>query len=229
MPDSAYPGAVSQAPLDLPRARQARSRVTRELIFQAGAALLEEGGTEALTVAAVAARAGVSVGSVYRRFGDKDRLLASLQADFTQSFGVEILRRFTSSPRARDADPAVVIASAVAGVAETFQAHQRLMRVFMLLGTANEAVLREGTEASVDGGRAFRRFLDPVVPHVRHPDVETALDFAFRLVYAVCAHRVVHGEHLESPRPLPWPRLTEELAAAVRLYLLGELPAGTAS
>src|SRR5579871_5718601 len=98
MPDSAYPGAVSQAPLDLPRARQARSRVTRELIFQAGAALLEEGGAEALTV--VAARAGVSVGSVYRRFGDKDRLLASLQADFTQSFGVEIIRRFTSSPRA---------------------------------------------------------------------------------------------------------------------------------
>ena len=95
------------------------------------------------------------------------------------------------------------------------------MRVFMLLGTANEAVLREGTEASVDGGRAFRRFLEPVAAHVGRPDVETALDFAFRLVYAVCAHRVVHGEHLESARPLPWPRLTEELAAALRLYLLG--------
>ena len=70
--------------------------MTRELIFQAGAGLLEEGGAEALTVAAVAARAGVSVGSVYRRFGDKDRLLASLQADFTGASGVEIIRRFTS-------------------------------------------------------------------------------------------------------------------------------------
>jgi len=79
----------------------------------------------------------------------------------------------------------------------------------------------------VDGGRAFRRFLDPVVPHIRHPDPEAALDFAFRLVYAASAHRVVHGEHLESARPLPWRRLVEELAATVRLYLLGELPGGT--
>ena len=53
------------------------------------------------------------------------------------------------------------------------------------------------------------------------PSYEEALDFAFRLVYAMCAHRVVHGEHLESARPLPWRRLTEELAVTVRRYLLG--------
>jgi len=56
---------------------------------------------------------------------------------------------------------------------------------------------------------------------VRRPDAEEALDFAFRLVYAMCAHRVVHGEHLESARPLSWDRLTGELALTVRLYLLG--------
>jgi AcrR family transcriptional regulator len=212
---------VSQASLGLPPATQSRSRVTRELIFQAGAGLLADGGAEALTVAAVAARAGVSVGSVYRRFGDKDRLLASLQAQFTSDFRAEIIRRFAGAPRGAGADPAVLVTAAVTGVAETFQAHQRLLRVFILLGTVNEAVLREGTEASVDGGRAVRRFLGPVVPHVRRPDAEEALDFAFRLVYAACAHRVVHGEYLESARPLPWRRLTEELALTVRLYLLG--------
>jgi AcrR family transcriptional regulator len=195
--------------------------VTRELIFQAGARLLEEGGAEALTVGAVAARAGVSVGSVYRRFGDKDRLLASLQADFTTRFRAEIVRRFASAPGPGDADPGELVTAAVAGVAETFQAHQCLLRVFILLGTANEAVLREGAEASVDGGRAFRRFLEPVVSHVRHSDAEEALDFSFRLVYAMCAHRVVHGAHLESARPLSWPRLTEELAMTVKRYLLG--------
>jgi AcrR family transcriptional regulator len=227
MSGGAYPKTVSQAVPDLPRARQARSRVTRELIFQAAASLLEEGGAEALTVAAVAARAGVSVGSVYRRFGDKDRLMASLQADFTRNFRAEIIRRFTSSTRARD-DPAAVITAAVRGVAETFQSHQRLMRVFMVLGATDEAVLRQGSEASMDGGQAFRRFLDPVVPAVRHPDAEAALDFAFRFVHAMCAYRVVNGEHFESARPLPWRQLIEELAATVRLYLLGELPAGAA-
>jgi AcrR family transcriptional regulator len=212
---------VNRPSLDLPRATQSRSRVTRELIFQAGAGLLEEGGAEALTVAAVAARAGVSVGSVYRRFGDKERLLASLQANFASNFRAEIIRRFARAPQGGDADPGALVTAAVTGVAETFQAHQRLLRVFILLGTVNEAVLREGTEASIDGGRAVRRFLDPVVAHVRRPDAEEAMDFAFRLVYAMCAHRVVHGEHLESARPLPWRRLTEELALTVRMYLLG--------
>jgi hypothetical protein len=118
------------------------------------------------------------------------------------------------------ADPGALVTAAVTGVAEAFQAHQRLLRVFILLGTAHEAVLREGTEASTDGGRAFRRFLGPVAPHVRQPDAEEALDFAFRLVFATCAHRVVRGEHLESARPLSWRRLTEELAEAVRRYRL---------
>jgi AcrR family transcriptional regulator len=69
-----------EASFGLPPARQARSRLTRQRILAAGTARLEEGGTEMLTIAAVAARAGVSVGSVYRRFGDKgpaDRGLAA--------------------------------------------------------------------------------------------------------------------------------------------------------
>src|SRR6201986_5281584 len=119
-------GAARPPALDLPRARQARSRVTRELIFQAGAGLLEEGGAEALTVAAVAARAGVSVGSVYRRFGDQDRLLESLQAQFTRDFRAEIVRRFGRVPARAGtgaaADPGALVTAAVTGVAETFQA-----------------------------------------------------------------------------------------------------------
>lgn len=45
-------------------------------ILQAAAAIVAEGG--ALTVAAVAARAGVSRGTVYRRFADRDAILAAL-------------------------------------------------------------------------------------------------------------------------------------------------------
>ena len=53
------------------------------------------------------------------------------------------------------------------------------------------------------------------------PDVEAAIDFAYRLTYAACAHRVVHGEHLESSRPLPWEQLIDQLRIAVTAYLLG--------
>lgn len=58
--------------------RQARSRRTHEKIVAAAAELLEAEGPGGVTVAGIAARAGVSVGGFYARFPSKDALLAHL-------------------------------------------------------------------------------------------------------------------------------------------------------
>lgn len=206
-----------------PPALQDRSRRTQERIFRAGVALLEEGGQDALTVSAVAAAAGVAVGSVYRRFGDKSGLLAAIQAQFTQDFRAEIQQRLVARHLGPQTPSAAVVEAAVSGVTRMFEAHAGLMRVFMLMGLRDETMLADGVRASHEGGGNFRTFLDPVVPLIRHEDPEAACDVAFRLVYAACAHRLVHGEHLESPRPWSWDDLTREVAKAVTLYLLGSL------
>ncbi|GAA4721382.1 TetR/AcrR family transcriptional regulator [Phytohabitans rumicis] len=207
----------TETSLDLPPAQQARSRVTQQRILEAGTALLEEGGTEGLTIAAVASRAGVSVGSVYRRFGDKDRLTAALQHDMIDKFRADIIRRF----KPLRADPTGLVASAVAGITGTFHAHERLMRVFVTAATTDPAVARVGSEASVDAGHVFRQFLEPIVPMIDDPEPELRLDVAYRLVYAACMNRVLHGERFESKRPLSWRRLTDELVGVACLYLLG--------
>ena len=172
-------------------------------------------------MAAVAERAEVSVGSVYRRFGDKERLLAAIQARFTDEFRDELRERVTGTGLTA-ATPAVqVISSAVIGVAETFRSHAVLLRVFMLLGTRQPAVYAQGSEASIQGGRTFRDTVMLAAPAIRHhADVETAIDFAYRLTYGACAHRVIHGENLESKRPLPWETFATELARATASYLL---------
>jgi AcrR family transcriptional regulator len=221
---------VSSEPSSVPPALQARSRVTQDRIFAAGTRLLEEGGPEALTVAAVAAAAGVAVGSVYRRFGDKERLLLAIQARFTEDFRAEFSQRVADTGLTSAAPPAEMIGAAVTGMAETFRAHAPLLRVFMLLGTQNPAVLAEGSTASIQGGRTFRDTVMLAASALRHHvDVEAAIDFAYRLTYAGCAHRVIHGEHLESARPLSWEQLIGQLRAAVTAYLLfppelGEAP-----
>ena len=220
--------SVSVEQSSLPPALQARSRATQDRIFAAGTKLLEEGGAEALTVAGVAAAAGVAVGSVYRRFGDKERLLGVIQARFTEGFSAEFRQRVADTGLTPAADPTDVIAAAVTGVAETFRAHARLLRVFMLLGTQDPAVVKEGSTASIDGGRIFRDTVMLAAPALRHhADVEAAIDFAYRLTYAGCAHRVIHGEHLESARPLSWDALIEHLRVAVTAYLLCPLSAAT--
>jgi AcrR family transcriptional regulator len=203
--------------LDLPPAQQARSRLTKQRILEAGTALLEEGGIEALTVATVASRADVSVGSVYRRFAGKDRLIAALQHDMIDQFRAEIVRRFAPLRT----DPAALVASAVAGLTETYQAHERLMCVFLAVGATDPAVARLGSEAAIDAGRVFRQFLEPIVPMIDAPEPEVRLDVVYRLIYGTCQNRVLYGELFESDRPLAWRQLTDELVNVACLYLLG--------
>lgn len=212
---------VTSEPSAVPQALQARSRLTQDRIFAAGIRLLTGGGPEALTVAAVAGEAGVAVGSVYRRFGDKDRLLGAIQARFTEDFKAEFRQRVADTGLTPEASPAQVIAAAVRGVGETFRAHAPMLRVFVLLGAQNEAVLEVGTRASVEGGRFFRDTVLLAAPAFRHhPDVEVAVDVAYRLAYAAFGHRVLHGEHLESDRPLPWEQLIEQVTLAITAYLV---------
>lgn len=59
-------------------ARGARANRTRTRLLEAAETLIREGGLAAATVPAIAARAGVAVGNVYKRFRDKDGLLEAL-------------------------------------------------------------------------------------------------------------------------------------------------------
>jgi len=57
---------------------QPRARVTIEQIIEAAATLIEERGLSGYNTNAVAARAGVSIGSLYQYFPGKDAIMAAL-------------------------------------------------------------------------------------------------------------------------------------------------------
>lgn len=70
---------MSSTSLDLRKApRQARAVATVEAIAQAATQLLREGGLATMTTNAVAARAGVSIGSLYQYFPNRDALMVEL-------------------------------------------------------------------------------------------------------------------------------------------------------
>ncbi|MGO9340759.1 MAG: TetR/AcrR family transcriptional regulator [Terracidiphilus sp.] len=64
--------------------KQERSRRTLEKLLAATAEMLEKHGLEGATVPRIAAQAGVSVGSVYRRFEDKDALFRATFLDLIE-------------------------------------------------------------------------------------------------------------------------------------------------
>lgn len=59
-------------------ARQSRSKATVEAILEAGARILSRSGWAGLSTNAVAAQAGVSVGSLYEYFADKQAIVDAL-------------------------------------------------------------------------------------------------------------------------------------------------------
>lgn len=207
-----------------PRAVQDRSKRTHRQILEAGTQLLEGGGPEGLTVASVAKRAGVATGSVYRRFGNKDHLLIMIQREFTSRFVSDFKARMAAADVATH-PPSVIVEAAVTGLASTFEAHADLLRVFIYVGTTNEAVVEVGAQAALECGREFRAVIGQVGHAVCRPDYLTALDFSYRLVYGACEHRVIHPDQFESQSSLSWRDFAREMAATISLYLFGELAA----
>ena len=58
--------------------RQARAQATHDAILEAAAQIIGAGGLSAFNTNAVAQRAGVSIGSLYQYYGNKDALMVAL-------------------------------------------------------------------------------------------------------------------------------------------------------
>ncbi|MBE1878582.1 TetR/AcrR family transcriptional regulator [Myceligenerans pegani] len=83
--------------------RAETAAATRRALVRAASELLDEGGTDAVTLRAVGARAGVSRGAPYGHFENKERLLARLTVDAWNSLAdeVERLRAVPGRPGSR--------------------------------------------------------------------------------------------------------------------------------
>jgi AcrR family transcriptional regulator len=92
---------ASPTPKSIARPANARGRRTREALLVAARALLEEQGFEALTMAAVAERAGVTRRAVYLHFGSRSELVGALFPHVAEAEGLEeSLRPVRNAPDA---------------------------------------------------------------------------------------------------------------------------------
>ena len=88
---------------DLPAMRQPkqdRSRVALERLMAASREILHEGTFELLTIAEISKRSGVSVGSIYARFGGKEDLFIAVMMEVMQELDAEWQQLIEQQPRA---------------------------------------------------------------------------------------------------------------------------------
>ncbi len=173
---SPRPGFIA-SPLKPPK--QDRSRRTLDSIALAALELMEEGGVENATVAAIVKRAGASVGSFYARFAGKDDLILYLQ----DRIWAEARDRWDEALETHDWE-ALSLEAVVEGVVGL------LFRSFRADYHQREILGRERRQDDEGARRVFafhQHILATVTPlflthreEITHPDPEWAIRLGYR-------------------------------------------------
>jgi AcrR family transcriptional regulator len=192
--------------------RQSRSQATVTAILDATAHILIGRGFAAASTNAVAERAGVSVGSLYQYFPNKDALVSALRVRHGEQMMAVIQRALT---KAMDATLVDALAGLVEATVEAHRVDADLHRVLEeQLGSMDvDALHDEYTDVMED------RIVALLVRHrdeIGAPDLKLA---AFMLMRA--AHGLIHAIVRERPKGISLKQATQEIVSMMTAYLTG--------
>jgi AcrR family transcriptional regulator len=180
--DSAASGRSVGGSRALP-AVQERGRQAVERLLSAAESILESRGIEAATVPAIAARAGMSVGNVYKRFPDKDSLLRAVyERFFAESLAAN---EFALDPaKWKDIPTTEVLSTLVTGMIEGYRSRRALVRALLLYAqTHGDAEFRtHSEEMRRETLGLFERLLRDRRADIGHPHPERAIRFVVTLL-----------------------------------------------
>lgn len=166
----------------LTRGHKKKARTRRLLLDTALEVLAEQG--EGFAVADIAQRAGVSHGTLYNYFADREHLVNALVSDLVETFAAR------SAAEVEDPDPAVRFARISARALASAMAMPETVRVALRLEAAQRVLLIEGPLAylrqDLADGCASGRFSG-------RPDDGTLDVMVGSLLLA--ARRIVDGQH----------------------------------
>jgi AcrR family transcriptional regulator len=196
-PDRGSDLAVGPADEGVLAPKQARSRRTLDRLLDATEAVLADAGLEGATVPSIAARAGLSVGVVYRRFQDKDALLrATYERFFARA--LEGNRAALAPERWEGVGAGAVVAAVVAGVVRGHVQHRALLRALLAYAESHHdpGFRRRVTALNAAAAAQMTALLDARRTEVTHPEPALALGVALGMVGATL-HRWIQTEGVE--------------------------------
>jgi AcrR family transcriptional regulator len=191
--------------------RQSRSQATVNAILDATARILVERGIAAASTNAVAERAGVSVGSLYQYFPNKDALIAALHARHGDEMMAVIQRALNQAMMDETLEDA--LAGLIEAAVEAHRVDADLHRVLeQYLGDetmeAHHAEYIDVMEGRVVAMLARHR------DRISAPDLKLA---AFMMLNA--SHELIHAVVLQRPRGVSLKAATQDIVHMMKAYL----------
>lgn len=200
-------------------AKQNRSVKTRDRILASAKTVLEEEGFDAFTLAKVAIRAEVAVGSIYHRIGSKEELFRAVYDSEMDAIHQEMLvyaDATTWAPLSADE----TIRRAIEVMAAFNDRHAAFLRVAIARSMVDPEIIAAARVHTTRLAWLFDSVLLSKRDAFTHPDPETGVDICFRLVFSTLTRRVTHGPTFESPVAISDEDLVENLARACQGLLL---------
>jgi AcrR family transcriptional regulator len=202
--------------------RQARSRASQKRLLDAAEAMLEKHGPEGATLPRIAKEARLSPASVYRRFRDKDALMAAVFDRFgeagTRELAAEVDREQIIKLGIR-AFARQWISAMITG----FRARHRLIRAAILYSETHRAApfVRRKELMELDGFRKLRDLFLLWRADIRHPKPAEAVSYAMAMVAVVLRDLIIfdHAGLFQEVAPLDDDQLREELPRMFLRYL----------
>ncbi|MBV8516916.1 MAG: TetR/AcrR family transcriptional regulator [Acidobacteria bacterium] len=175
--------------------KQARSLETVSRLLNAAEQLLEEGGLEAATVPAIAAKAGVSVGVVYRRFVDKDTLLRAVWQRY-------LAQKREQTASILDACMAMhiplpeLLRGMIRGTLDSYRRRRNLLRALLQFSRTHPdpAFRRAAHEINRTSTAAVAMLMMRYRDQIAHPNVEVAIEFMMITLASILQTVVLEAE-----------------------------------
>ena len=216
-----YRARVESGPAYAREPKQERSRLSFEKALDAAVSLLVQRRSDAFTLAEVAARGGVSIGSIYGRVESKDDLLRAAHAREMARIAAAQQRAFATPAPAVESLPDAV--RRVLGVtAQVLRDNAAVMSPFMLLANRDPAVAQLGRTTHRELQEAFVAALLVQRRQMGHPEPERAVSWSFTVIYSVLARWLGLGSDLASAGEGDWDSTLGDLAEMVTAFLTGQ-------
>ncbi len=196
---------------------QSRSQVTLEVILEAAAQVFSEHGYAAGTTNRIAQRAGVSVGSFYQYFPNKDAVLVAL-VESRVNAGMRSVESLLSDAVGTEVDLEALLRSFVTAMV-TLHGHEPDLHRVLFEEAPHPPELHECVLQTEEALAHTWLSILQQLPRVVVSDADTAAHLVVQLTEALTHRFVLHGLH-----DLSTEKFIEEVVTLLTRYLMDPNP-----
>jgi len=190
--------------------RQGRARTTIELIFEATARILQRGGEAALNTNAIAEQAGISIGTLYQYFPNKEAIMVAMARRLLESDRLTVMKAISGALDDPDAKAARIAINKLINLSRTNPKVRRIITQTLLAQGFGDELAKPVQEIT----QMLAARADRILPRRTEPISPVTLFVLTRAVIGV----IRAAAHEESPF-LGTTELEEELVRLVEGFL----------